>query len=200
LLTEGDTITVAAGSHLDLAYDKQWKNITRFRENSRITIRSIFPTDLSMDYGEIFAKLTSLPKNSTFEIETPTAIAAVRGSGFLTRHRDNVTSVLNHADSPVYVFGLETDEAMEKPVILEMSQKTQIDPFEPPTPPETMSDDETQEGQALGDNMDQHVKDIGTAGRIGQLPEIQDIASTDQETLERKGFMPYVFYLITNYS
>jgi len=106
VLSAGDTIEVDANSSVDLAYDRDWKNITRVNENSRVRINGIFPTKLVMIRGDIYAKLRSLPKGSSFEIKTPTAVAAVRGSEYRTMYRGGMTRVYNFAHSKVEVFGL----------------------------------------------------------------------------------------------
>ena len=112
LLKAGDTIEVRSG-YLDLAYDKEWKNITRVLQKSKVKIHSIHPTQIGMERGGILAKLHRLPKGSTFEVQTPTATAAVRGSEYFTEYREGVTRVMNFSPSPVEVFGVV--EAINEP-------------------------------------------------------------------------------------
>ena len=75
ILKVNDLIEVGADSSVDIAYDRDWQNVARLEESSKIEIKNIFPTMLKMSYGGIYAKLKSLPKDSTFEVATPTAIA-----------------------------------------------------------------------------------------------------------------------------
>ena len=71
LLNQGDKIEVGKDSYVDIAYDKEWNNLSRIKENSLVAIRSVFPTALDMARGDIFSRLKQLPKNSSFEIATP---------------------------------------------------------------------------------------------------------------------------------
>jgi hypothetical protein len=82
LLKAGDSLEVAADSYIDIAYDKQWNNVTRVWHDSHVKIESVYPTGLKMENGDLLARLNKLPLHSTFEVETPNAIAAVRGSVF----------------------------------------------------------------------------------------------------------------------
>jgi len=107
LLAEGDTVTVPSGARVVLGFDKEWKNVTVIKEDSKVQIRSVHPTDLKMEYGDLLMKLDQLPNESTFEVETPVAVTAVRGSLFETIHRNGQTFALNFEDSEVFLFVLD---------------------------------------------------------------------------------------------
>ena len=72
LLSVNDIVEVGASSYVDVAYDRDWSNVTRIEENSKIRLRSLFPTTIDLEKGGVFAKLKSLPKDSTFDVQTPT--------------------------------------------------------------------------------------------------------------------------------
>ena len=186
LLKPGDLVEVADDSYVDLAYDKEWQNVTRFFENSRVTIRSLYPTDLKMDYGDILAKLDALPKNSTFEIETPTAIAAVRGSAFETIYRDGETSVKNLHDSTVYVFGLDEHGNMAHETHLAKFEKTDVRPLESPSKPEKMSERDIQHGTSNMNQVNQNAAQIQSQGRQGKLEDIRTIRTAYQKGLQER--------------
>ena len=118
ILKAGDMIEVAEQSHVDVAFDKKWNNVTRIFEKSNVKIKSIYPTGLKMAQGDVLAKLGKLPKNSTFEVETPTTVAAVRGSEFRTVCENGVTEVFNLHDSTVEVFGKNLEGEMDREATL----------------------------------------------------------------------------------
>ncbi len=79
---EGDQIRTASDGTVDLVVN----NIAGYRAlpSSESSIKNADPksTDLSVTKGKIVINLAKLPKESSFKVETPTAIAAVRGTQF----------------------------------------------------------------------------------------------------------------------
>ncbi len=127
VLKAGDTVEVDKGGSLDIAYDGEWNNVTTLQENTKVRVESIYPIHLAMQYGGVYAKLKKLPPGSSFEIQTPTAIAAVRGSEYLATYDGAETEVLNFHESDVSVWGLDDQgQKAGDPMILKDSQKTGI--------------------------------------------------------------------------
>lgn len=188
LLKEGDRITVAEGSYVDLAFDKGWNNVTRLAQNTQMQIRSIYPTGLGLTRGDIFARLEKLPKNSTFEIQTPTAVAAVRGSVYRTIHENDETRVLNYASSPVEVFGLDAEgNLLDKPVVLQGEQKTEVSSAgESPREPEKMTEEEIKEAGQLNEEVKEEIAAVEEEGRIGETQEIDLVEKNYQEDLGQR--------------
>ena len=106
LLSVDDVITVGPSGYVDIAYDRDWSNVTRVEENSSVRIRTLFPTNIELASGGIFAKLKSLPRESSFDVTTPTAIATVRGTEYRTTYLEGQTEVYNVSDSDVYALSL----------------------------------------------------------------------------------------------
>ena len=177
LLKAGTTIEVDQDSYMDLAYDKQWNNVSRIGEDSKITIRSIYPTDVYMDKGDILAKLHKLPAKSTFEVETPTAIAAVRGSEYRTVCRDGQTDVFNLHTSNVEVYGKDPDGSMmREAVILKQDEKTAINHLgDAPNTPEKMPEKEKEQNHALSDGLKKEVESQINAGVTGKTQDIEQV-------------------------
>ncbi|MBF0253856.1 MAG: FecR domain-containing protein [Candidatus Omnitrophica bacterium] len=126
LLAANDAVHTEADQFVDLAYDGDWKNLTRIGPSTEVQIRSIHPTDLFLREGEIYALLEELPTDSTFEITTPTAIAAVRGSRFRTTHHGGRTDVFNFDSSIVFFFGLNPDGTLGSSARLQQWQSSWI--------------------------------------------------------------------------
>lgn len=187
LIKEGDRIRVEEGT-LDLAFDKEWNNVTRLARNTEVSIRSMYPTGLAMERGDIFARLEKLPKNSTFEIQTPTCVAAVRGSAYRTIHENGESRVLNYASSPIEVFGLDAEgNLLDGPVILGDSEKTEVKAEgEPPAPAERMTEEELKEASQYQSEVNREVETLTEEGRVGKVQEIKEIERDYVEALEQR--------------
>ena len=177
LLAIGDTVLVGDASFVDVAYDKEWNNVTRFWAGSKVRIKSVFPTGIEMSKGDVFARLAKLPAKSTFEIETPTAVAAVRGSAYRTVTDGATTDVYNLHDSEVEVHSKNADgQMMEDKVILKENEKTEVDSLgEAPKTPEKMSEEEIAQNKELVSNVDQTLAELKDEGREGRIQDIQTI-------------------------
>lgn len=79
---EGDQIRTAADGTVDLVVN----NVAGYRAlpSSESSVKNADPrsTDLSVTKGKIVVNLSKLSKDSSFQVTTPTAIAAVRGTQF----------------------------------------------------------------------------------------------------------------------
>jgi myosin heavy subunit len=141
-----------------------------------------------MDHGDVFAKLAKLPKNSTFEIETPTAVAAVRGSEFRTVCENGVTEVFNLHNSEVEVFGKDLEGNMEKEsTVLEQNEKTEVKELgEEPAAPEKMSEEEIREQQAESTELSQEVKEVLDEGRLGEIQDLDTVEKEYEVNLEQR--------------
>lgn len=103
LVSPGDSIETGAASFVDLGFDRNWKNVTRIGEKSSVKITDIYPTSLSLVSGDVLAKLDALPKDSTFEIKTPTAVIGIRGSICAVEYKDGTTMVYNPHEHAISV-------------------------------------------------------------------------------------------------
>ena len=184
LLKADDLVEVSAGSYVDLAYDRDWSNITRVEENSKVRLKSIVPAKLELQGGGVFAKLKSLPRDSTFDVMTPTAIASVRGTEYRTTFLSGETQIYNVSDSDVYVFGL--DDAGEKKgeaMILGRSQTTQVQRRGVgPLAPRPMQERDFQPVRRFQEGIDRKIQDNISKGRVGKVQDIRTI-----ERMHEKG-------------
>ena len=185
ILKTDDLVEVDANSYVDLGYDKDWKNTTRVEEKSKVEIKSLFPTTLKMAYGGVFAKLKELPKESTFEVETPTAIASVRGTEYRTVHQEDGTQVYNFSDSKVYVFGQDEEGHLsETPMIVENAQMTQVDrPGASPARPKPMAEAERQKGGRFKEGMEKKILENISRGRFAKVADMQTIDRMHHEKM-----------------
>lgn len=154
----GDTVKVEAGSFADLAFDKEWKNVSRIHENSRVRIGTVQPTHLDMVRGDIFSRVKSLTKGSSFEVQTPTALAAVRGTEFRTiadvEGKTEIHNVSELPNSQVFVFGMDSlGNHLDSPLTLDIEKKTEVLKVgDTPGLPQQLSPEELAKGNQ--DNLD----------------------------------------------
>ncbi len=187
VLQAGDTLEVDKGSSVDLAYDREWKNVSRISENSRVKINEINPTKLVMIEGDIYAKLHALPKGSSFEVKTPTAVGAVRGSEYQTVYRNGVTNVYNFSNSQVEVSGLGANHQPRTDLTVRLKNfyKTSVlDKGLAPKEPELSLPGELDNGRRFSADIDRHVEAVRAEGRQSQIQENLGDASSSADTGE----------------
>ncbi len=169
-LREGDVLSVDKASYADLTFQQGWKNIVetgwtmtaRLREDSQVKIQSVYPTGLLMGQGDIISWLEDLPQDSTFEVQTPTAVVGAEGGVFRVSYRKGVTEVWNFSDQDVYVFMLDENREIGPSVILKAFEKTEVLHLEHPKTPQRMSDQEIEESEELRRGMRKLERKIGS--------------------------------------
>ena len=82
IIEAGDQLLTGKSSFADITYDPYLLNITRIQENTKAEFRTINPTDIYLEDGSIFSALDGLDSKGEYQIATPTAVAAVRGTHF----------------------------------------------------------------------------------------------------------------------
>ncbi len=87
-LSDKDTIITKKSGSLELMISD--KGVIKISKNTRISVSSILSsegkgeTNVQVNYGKIVTVLKKEKKDETFNVTTPTAIAGVRGTTFLT--------------------------------------------------------------------------------------------------------------------
>ena len=171
LLAADDMVQTGPSSFVDLAYDRDWNNVTRLEENSSLRIRSLVPAELELDNGGVFAKLKALPKDSSFDVQTPTAVASVRGTEYRTTYIDGQTEVENVSDSDVYVYGFDNSGRRQpEPVVVRNAEKTQVaQRGQKPAPPRHMQPQELARAAQFREKIEKKVRENVERGRFGRM-------------------------------
>ena len=178
ILKAGTVVKVETNSSIDLAYDRDWENISRIQEKSEVALSSIYPaTHLDMKYGDIFSKLKKLPKNSEFQVKTPSAVAVVRGSAYRTIHRDGETIVQNAHESSVYVYGLDlSGKIADNPVTIHNAEKIEMVGAATMTQmPQKMSEAEIAQCASLDNGIQKQIASFETQGRVGKIQSVDQM-------------------------
>ncbi|GEM_PF-2873976 len=174
-LIAGDVVEVAEGARVDIAFDKDWKNVTRFEGGSKFTIKSVEPAAINLPRGSVYARLKQLPANSSFKIETPTAVASVRGSEYqVDVDKDGKTDVSNLSESPVYVNGIdEKGVQSEAQTILKNSEFTRIiQPGARPAAPRPMTPGQLKQANSRREGVIQRIGKLKNEGRLGKIQDV----------------------------
>ena len=178
LLKVNDVLEVGDGAYADIAYDREWNNVTRVEESSKIRIRALYPTMVQLDAGGIYAKLKQLPKESSFEVQTPTAIASVRGTEYRTTYTGGETEVYNVSDSDVYVYGVDESGHRQaaQPTILRNTQKTEVlSRGAPPLQPRRMDAQDFRPVQHARERIEGKMQENIAHGRFGQIQDVKQV-------------------------
>lgn len=178
LIPPGYMIVVKDGAYIDIALDPDWENVVRLSGPAAAKIRSIFPTDIRLEYGSIYSRLPNLPAHSTHEIQTPLAVAAVRGSEYLVTHNTK-TEVFNFSASPVFVFGTsEFGDLLGSPLLLRDNHTTGILGLgQKPLDQQVMSGDQLKSGLNLRNSMIANSEQA----RLSKTPKTQDLAAVQTQ-------------------
>ncbi|HCM42084.1 MAG TPA: hypothetical protein DIS66_02050, partial [Candidatus Omnitrophica bacterium] len=81
----GDQIYTQKKSSVSITFDFLKQNAVHIPESSRAVFTSIEPTDIKLETGSVFSAVDGLPKDSTWKVTTPVAVAAVRGTLYVVR-------------------------------------------------------------------------------------------------------------------
>ncbi len=96
------------------------RGIFKIKENSNVSLKTLIKSDdennvarIKITAGRIVLGLRKLKKNSTFEVETPTAVAGVRGTSFMVTVENKETSAF-----PYFVKVRKKEEIVTKIAVL----------------------------------------------------------------------------------
>lgn len=81
-LNAGAEILTGSNSSCELTFQGKSGNAARINADSRAVLKSIDPVSIELESGRLFALARHLEKGSSFEVRTPTAMAAARGTGW----------------------------------------------------------------------------------------------------------------------
>ena len=189
LIAKNETVTTAAESVMDLSFDKDWKNVTRLEEKSKLKVTSVYPGKLKLSEGAVFARLKALPKDSTFEVKTPTAVATVRGTEYRTSFVGGQTEIFNVSPSKVYVYGVKDDGSVDRTqeLVLEQSKKTQVVQVgKAPEPPQDLSTEEQEATDLLKTHIETKVQEVQSAGRKSAIQSVADMEAFERKAAANK--------------
>ncbi len=116
---DGDTAKTGKASALEIAFDKENKNVVRLEENTTAILRGRWLREIELPQGRIRSLIKKLRSDSYFEIRTPTAVAGARGSGWevISNPSDRINEIKAFEDE-IYVKLFEEQEQRIKEAII----------------------------------------------------------------------------------
>ncbi len=92
ILKAGDVVYTGEDSRMDVQL--QNFGLIRINQNSRVDLDKVITgvnesIELGLDKGQVLCKVMRLKKNQSFNVNTPTAVAGVRGTTFLVDARED---------------------------------------------------------------------------------------------------------------
>ena len=197
LLQAGEIVEVGEGGSLDLSYDRDWNNVVRFEAGSRGKVTLIAPGKIDLEQGSVFARLKKLPRDSTFEVSTPNAIAAVRGSEYRVVLEAGRTEVFNFSESSnVLIYDRNPDGSPDllSQVTLPASAITHLESSGgPPSTPEGFLEEDAARGSATDREIDTNITEAirhGRRGRIQSVTDIENYIKNQQKEEEKEMLLP----------
>ncbi len=107
---QGDQIKTSENSAVNIQYDLFMQNHCRISANTIAEFKSIEPTQVNLVDGTIFNMLNGLPAGSPYEVTSPTVVASVRGTVFVSSYNPvKSTESFSVAEGEVRVYPLKED-------------------------------------------------------------------------------------------
>jgi len=134
-LAAGDLVRTARNSVAEVALDADKKNTIRIEPKTLVTLGSATADTidrLDLAKGKVYANLENIKSGLSFEINTPSAVAGVRGSAvsvYVERDSDEIVA-LKHT---VYVKAYNVDKQLISEIMLPEGFKTMIERFGEPS-------------------------------------------------------------------
>ncbi|MFH0772138.1 MAG: FecR family protein [Candidatus Omnitrophota bacterium] len=132
ILSDGDTATTGKDSSLEVAFDKDNKNVIRLEENSTAILRGKMLKQIELPRGRIRSIIKELGKKSSFEIKTPTVVAGARGSGWdviADADRDTVKAY----EDEIFVQSFDEQGDLIKEIVIREGWEVFIERFQAPS-------------------------------------------------------------------
>ncbi len=186
ILVDGDTAKTGKNSAIEIAFDKDKKNLVRLEENSTAILRGKMLKRVELPQGRIRFVVKSLKKDSSFEIKTPTVVAGARGSGGDVIAGENEDTVRAQEDE-LFVQSFDEQGNLIQEISLTEGMEVDIKRFEAPGEiMEITGADRNDWGswkEDLGGRVEESIKDEQTAPASSDFVPVESI---QQETIQKQ--------------
>lgn len=85
----GDHVFTEKGASLSISFDERRLNTVSIPSGSEAVFTSLSPVSIRLKNGSVFSSVDGLAEGSTWEISTPAAVAAVRGTQFEVEYSES---------------------------------------------------------------------------------------------------------------
>lgn len=186
ILVDGDTAKTGKNSAVEIAFDREKKNLVRLEENSTAILRGKMLKRVELPQGKIRFVVKSLKKDSSFEIKTPTVVAGARGSGGDVIARENEDTVRAQEDE-LFVQSFDEQGNLIEEISLTEGMEVDIKRFE--APGEIMEITGADRGdwgswkEDLGGRIEESIREEQTAPAPTDFAPVESI---QQETIQKQ--------------
>ncbi len=186
ILTDGDTAKTGKSSAVEIAFDRDKKNIVRLDENSTAILRGKMLRQVELPRGKIRFVVKSLKKDSSFEIKTPTVVAGARGSGGDVIAGENMDTVKAFEDE-LFVQSFDEQGNLIQEISLKEGWEVMIERFEAPGELIEVTDMDRSDWGSwkddLGGRIDESIREEQPSP-ISQ--DFSNVESIQQETIQKQ--------------
>ncbi len=131
----GDSIRTARHSKADIVLDAEKKNTVTLGEKTLIVLNSASADTidrLDLSRGRLYSNMESIKSGLSFEVNTPSAVAGVRGSSYMVYAERDEDEVSAYKDT-VFIKAFDADKNQISEIMLPEGFKTFIGRFEAPS-------------------------------------------------------------------
>lgn len=131
----GDSIRTARNSKADIVLDDEKKNTLALGEKTLIVLNSASAGTidrLDLSHGRVYSNMEGIKSGLSFEVNTPSAVAGVRGSTYMVYAERDEDEVSAYKDT-VFIKAFDADKNQISEIMLPEGFKTFIGRFEAPS-------------------------------------------------------------------
>ena len=131
----GDSIRTARRSKADIALDAEKKNTIALGEKTLVVLNSASADSidrLDLSRGRVYSNMEGIKSGLSFEVNTPSAVAGVRGSSYMVYAERDEDEVSAYKDT-VFIKAFDADKNQISEIMLPEGFKTFIGRFEGPS-------------------------------------------------------------------
>lgn len=190
----GDSVRTARHSRVDIALDSEKKNTIRLEEKTLVVLNSASADTidrLDLAKGRVYSNLEGIKAGLSFEVNTPSAVAGVRGSSYMVYVEKDEDEVAALKDT-VYLRSFDADNNQLADTMLPEGFKTFIARFDLPSTFLQISRDEFIRSDSIREHIAAHAegREIQREERLGgeqqgMQPPQSRLESTVEQTVEQ---------------
>lgn len=183
-LYSGDSVRTHEDSFAEIAFDKKKENMVSILAKSHVVIRLKDEEKIELIDGEVFALVNQLPKGSTFEIRTPTAVCGARGTGWGAKANKAKTTVSAY-EKDSYAKGMdESGKIMEGNLTVKQGYETIVKLFGKPSALSKISDKAYEKWNSWKDTLIDRI--AGSRGKGMMGTNLEQLLSQKEKMVEKQ--------------
>ena len=196
----GDSVRTARHSRAEIALDTDKKNTVRVEEKTLVVLNSATAGTvdrLDLTRGRVYANLEGIKEGLGFEVNTPSAVAGVRGSSYMVYVERDGDEVAAYKDT-VYLRAFDQEKNQIGETMLPEGFKTIIDRFELPGALTSITNREYMRFENMRDDLIRHAEGREKAREEREERAPLSLHEQTEQTGEQSGVINEVTETKTN--